>query len=359
MRLVATRSIKEGSELAKPIFNDKGKVLIQKNVQLTRGMIYRLRELGVTYVYIKDEMTEDILVPSPISEELRIEAVQSVKQSFATYQNSKTGNKLHLIDKTNENMSKVVDSMIHQLRDDQEVLTVMSDILISDDYVFTHSVNVTMYALALATELKLPPKQIHQLGLGAMLHDVGKMFISEEILNKTGKLNNEEFEIIKSHTEKGFNYLRQSTALPLLIAHCAYQHHERLDGSGYPRGIKEKDIHPFGKILAVADVFDAVTSNRVYRDAMLPHEGLEILYAGSGSLYDQKIVRTFKNAIAVFPNGSTIRLNDNRVAIVVKQNHLMYERPIVRVIKEQDRNIPPYDIDLSKELNLTVIDYAI
>ncbi|CQR46550.1 Cyclic di-GMP phosphodiesterase response regulator RpfG [Paraliobacillus sp. PM-2] len=359
MRLVATKSIKEGSELAKPIYNDKGKALIQKNVNLTDGMIRRLQDMGITYVYIKDEVTEDILVPSPISDELRIEAIQTVKQSFATYQHNGFGKKVYLIDKTNESMAKVVDSMIHQLKDDQEVLTVMSHILISDDYVFSHSVNVTMYALALATELKLSAKQIRQLGLGAMLHDVGKMFISEEILNKTGKLNDQEFEMVKKHTEKGFDYLRQSTNFPLLVAHCAYQHHERLDGSGYPRGITHKDIHPFGKILAVADVFDAVTSNRVYRDAMLPHEGLELLYAGSGSLFDPELVRTFKNTIAVFPNGSTICLSDNRIAIVVKQNHQLYERPIVRVIKEQGESVTPYDLDLAKELDLTVVDYAL
>lgn len=359
MRLIASKNLKIGTELAKPIYNDKGKILLQKDVVLTDVMIRRLLDLGITYVYIKDELTDDIYVPSLIPEEMRIEAIQTVKESFATYQNNGFGKKSFLQDKTSENMTKMVDSMITQLKNDEEVLSVMSDILISDDYVFAHSINVTIYALALATELKLPDKQIRQLGLGAMLHDVGKMFIPDEILNKVERLNDEEFSIMQSHAEKGFHFLRKSTSFPLLVAHCAYQHHERLDGSGYPRGIKETEIHPFGKILAVADVFDAVTSNRVYRDAMLPQEGLEVLYAGSGTLFDQDLIRTFKQTVAIFPNGSTIKLNDNRIAIVVKQHNQMYERPTVRVIKEQEQFIEPYDIDLSKQLNLTIIGYEL
>ncbi|WP_079710919.1 HD-GYP domain-containing protein [Paraliobacillus ryukyuensis] len=359
MRLVASQTLQEGAELARPIFNEKGKVLIQKDVTLTSPLIKRLQERGVTYVYIKDELTDDIHINSPLPEEMRLEAIQLVKQSFTTFQNNGFEKSAFLLDKTSKNMTNMVDSMIGQVTGNDEILTVMSDILIADDYVFAHSINVTLYAIALATELKLPAKQIRQLGLGAMLHDVGKMFIPDEILNKTGKLTDAEFDIMKSHTETGFNFLRQSTSFPLLIAHCAYQHHERLDGSGYPRGISLEEIHPFGKILAIADVFDAVTSNRVYRDAMLPQEGLEVLYAGSGKLFDRELVRTFKNAIAIYPNGATIRLSDNRIAIVVKQNNQLHERPIVRVIKENEQDVQPYDIDLSKQFDLTVTSYQI
>ena len=95
----------------------------------------------------------------------------------------------------------------------------------------------------------------------------------------------------------GFAILKGVKTVPLIVAHCAYQHHERLDGTGYPRGLKNTEIHYFAKIIAVADVFDAITSNRVYRNAMLPHEGLEILYAGCGRLFDLKIVEAFRSAV--------------------------------------------------------------
>ena len=359
MRLVTTRAIQEGTELAKPIYNDKGQILIQKNVQLTPFMIQRLKELGITYVYVRDSLTDDIMINSPISEDLRIEAIQSVKESFSTYQKQGFGKKALLFEQTSARMSNMVDTMMAQIQENEEVISIMSDILISDDYVFSHSVNVTIYALALANEMNLPTKQIKTLGLGAMLHDVGKVFIPDKVLNKKGRLTNEEFQIIQTHPEKGFEFLRKSSSIPLLVAHCAFQHHERLDGSGYPRGITSPEIHPFGKILGVADVFDAVTSNRVYRDAMLPQEGLDILYSGSGTLFDQEMVRTFRKTIAVYPNGVTVELSDKRTAVVVKQNSPLYERPIVRVFKEEDTEVTPYELDLANVLDVTIVKYDI
>lgn len=359
MKLIATKSLKEGNELARPIYNDKGHALIQRDIKLSFAMIQRLKQLGITYVYIKDALTEDIIVNSPIPEELRLEAIQTVKESFSSYQNQGFGEKAFLLEKTSVKMNTMVNTMVNQIQKNDEVLSIMSDIFISDDYVFSHSVNVTIYSLALANELKLSNKKIKGLGLGAMLHDVGKVFIPEKILNKTGRLTEEEFAIIQTHPEMGFEFLRQSSSVPLLVAHCAFQHHERLDGSGYPRGIKENEIHQFGKILGVADVFDAVTSNRVYRDAMLPQEGLEILYAGSGTLFDQDMVRTFRRTISIYPNGITVQLSDKRTAVVVKQNTPLHERPIVRVFKENGIEVTPYDLDLAVKLDVMISKYDI
>ncbi|MCZ0703262.1 putative nucleotidyltransferase with HDIG domain [Natronobacillus azotifigens] len=358
MKLVTTRGLQVGSELAKPIYNDNGRILIQKDVNLSQAMIDRLQELGVTYVYIRDEISEDIIIHSPISDELKIESIQTVKSLFKGYENQGFKNKSFLFDHTSNKMTNLVDTIIRQIQDDDQVLSIMSDIFISDDYLFTHSVNVTIYSIAIANALKLTNKKTQELGIGAILHDVGKVFIPEEVLKKEGRLTSDEFEVIKSHTELGFEFLRASQELPLLAAHCAFQHHERLDGSGYPRGIRDEEIHPFGKILAVADVFDAVTSNRVYRDAMLPQEGLDILYAGSGKLFDQEIVRVFRESIAIYPNGITVNLNDHRTAIVVRQNENLAQRPVVRVIKESDQVVVPYDLDLSTALDITIIGYA-
>ena len=147
------------------------------------------------------------------------------------------------------------------LNDNSELLSILSDVCVHDSYIFTHSVNVALYSIAVGMELKLPRNQLEDIGLGALMHDIGKVSVPQEILMKPGKLTDEEFSIIKIHAEEGFDLLRNSHTVPLLVAHCAFQHHERLDGSGYPRGISEKDIHRYAKIIAVADVFDAVTSS--------------------------------------------------------------------------------------------------
>ncbi len=184
MRLVATKTIREGSELAKTIYNDNGQVLIQRDIKLTKKMLKRLQDLGITYVYIKDSFTEDIIIDPPIPEELRIEAVQMVRTSFDEIRKQGFNKNAYLFEKTSAKMADMVGNIVSEVSNRDEVISIMSDILISDDYIFTHSINVTIYALAIASELNYSPQKIQQIGLGAMLHDVGKVFIAEPILNK-------------------------------------------------------------------------------------------------------------------------------------------------------------------------------
>ncbi|MBM7541448.1 HD-GYP domain-containing protein [Amphibacillus cookii] len=359
MKLVATRALTVGAELAKPIYSSKGQILVQKDVVLTETFIKRLLDLGVTYVYIRDELSDDIVVHSPISEQLRIKSINSIKSAFLTYKTKTFKKEAVLLEHTNEEIASVVDMMITEIDQDDQVVSLMSDIFVSDNYLFNHSINVTIYAIVLAKALKRSNKEIRELGLGAMLHDIGKVFLPHELLKKKGKLTDKEFEVIKTHSELGFEFLRSFSTLPLMVSHCAYQHHERLDGSGYPRGIKGSEIHLYGKILAIVDVFDAVTSDRVYRDAMLPQEGLEILYAGSGTLFDPHMVKLFRESVAVYPNGVTVELSDKRTGLVVKQNKKLYNRPVVRVISENDQQINPYELDLAKHLDVTITAYKV
>ncbi len=357
MRLVSTFSLSNGDELSKPIYNDKGQILIHEGVPLTQRMINRLTEIGVTYVYIEDEVTDDIESNSPISDRVRIEAVNTIKNTFDTMSGSEDVANSFIFDKTGEKMVDIVRHILSEVQGHNEVISLLSDVFTYDDYIFTHSLNVTIYSLALGTELGLPSKKLEELGYGAMLHDVGKVFVPREVLLKPGKLSDDEFQQIQEHAEAGFNMLRKMPTVPLVAAHCAFQHHERLDGSGYPRGITEKDIHLYAKILGIADVFDAVTSNRVYRDAMLPHEGLEILYAGAGTLFDQKMIQAFRKSVAAYPNGLTVVLSDGRKGIVSRQNKHVSDRPFVRILEENGRELTEYyEIDLSKELNVVVTE---
>ncbi|WP_077624936.1 HD-GYP domain-containing protein [Sediminibacillus massiliensis] len=353
MRLVHTKSIDPGTKLAKAVYNEKGKILIQKNIELTRRMLNRLIQYNITYVYIKDAFTDDIEVNPPVSEEVRIEAYQMIKSTFSDFNKESFHSNSFLFDNSSR-MNNIVQEILRQIQNQDEVVSILSDVFVNDNYVFNHSLNVTIYSLALGTELGLNRSKLEELGLGAMLHDVGKMFIPQNILQKQSRLTEEEFEIIKGHTESGFEFLRNTPNVPLLAAHCAFQHHERIDGSGYPRGLKDKEIHPHARLLGIADVFDAVTSDRVYRDAMLPHEGLEILYAGAGTLFDKELVEAFRRTIAVYPNGLTVELSDGRTGVVARQNNNLCERPVIRVLEEHGVEIPPYELDLSKQLDVVV-----
>ncbi|MFD1039650.1 HD-GYP domain-containing protein [Virgibacillus byunsanensis] len=355
MRLVNTKSIKIETRLGQTIYNDNGQTLLQKGIKLSERMINRLINQGITYVYIEEQETSDIQVESTISEELRLEATNTIKEAFHDMKKNGFMEQSHILNKNGRKLSDIVHRIMEEIQGNENSLSLLSDIFVTDNYIFQHSLNVTIYSLAIGLELNLTERQLTEIGTGAMLHDIGKIFIDQEILQKPDKLTDEEFEVIQSHTELGFNFLRKHIDIPSVIAHCAYQHHERLDGTGYPRGIKGDDIHMYAKLIGVADVFDAVTSNRVYRDALLPHEGLEILYAGAVSLFEKDMVTAFKNSVAVYPEGLTVELSDKRVGVVTRQNKYLCDRPFIRIIEEKDQRIQsPYEVDLASVVNVTI-----
>ncbi|WP_102344996.1 HD-GYP domain-containing protein [Bacillus sp. Marseille-P3661] len=358
MRLLSTNSLKANMKLAKPIYNGRGQILVGEGVPLTQRMIQRLADLGITYVYIDDPHTKDIIVTSPITEKTKKEAIDTIEETFDVVHKEKELSKVFVYERLGKQFSAVVRDILNQIKNHKDVISLLSDVYSYDNYIFTHSLNVTIYTLALGLELKLTQKQLEDIGMGAMLHDVGKMMVPVEILTKPGRLTDEEFKIIQKHSEDGFSILRKVPNIPLTSAHCAYQHHERLDGSGYPRGLVKDQIHHFGRMLAIADVYDAVTSNRVYRKAMLPTEGLEILYTGAGTKFEQPMIEAFRRAIAVYPVGITVYLGDGRKGVVVKQNPGMNERPIIRILEHADGRIldRPYELDLGKELSVVIVE---
>ena len=355
MRLLTTESLCPGVILGKSIYNERGTILVSEGATLTQAIINRLVGLNIRFVYIKDERTEDIVPASSISDQLRLDAIQTIESTFAKiHRNDKLQNSI-VVEKAAIRFTQLIRSIMDSLRDNHELLSLLADVFVYDNYVFNHSLNVALYSIAVGMELKLPGQQLETLGMGAILHDVGKMFIPFEILGKSGKLTEEEYEMVKMHPEYGFKMLKNIHTVSLHVAHCAYQHHERLDGSGYPRGLKRDEIHDLGKIIAVADVFDAVTSNRVYRSAMLPHEGLEILYAGAGHKFEIPIVEAFRKAVAIYPNGLSVVLNDGRKGVVASQNVGIGDRPIIRILEEADQPINEiYEVDLKSAPKLMI-----
>jgi len=356
MRLVSASTVKPGAIIAKAIYNEKGQILLNEDVLLTEGIINRLKESGINNLLIKDKQTEGIQFTGTIPDSLRREAIQSINMTFSELQNNKTMNSSFVIEKASKRFSEIVRVLITEINEKEDLMSLLSEAFSYDNYIFTHSLNVTLYSLAIGIQLKLSQKELEVLGMGAIFHDIGKLKVPLDVLLKPGKLTEAEYLSIKKHTEDGFNILRKTQTIPLLVSHCAFQHHERLNGSGYPRGIKGEEIHFFAKIIAVADVFDAVTSNRVYRNAMLPHEGLEILYAGSESLFERTIVDAFRRSVAIYPVGISVRLNDGRKGIVSRQNIGLGDRPIVRILEQNNVNVNPYELDLKQEMNVVITE---
>ncbi|WP_096271032.1 HD-GYP domain-containing protein [Paucisalibacillus globulus] len=356
MRLVATASIQPGEILGQTIYGENGTILLHNGIPLTDRLINRLEEQGISYVYIEDEATRDIIIQPVISEKLRHDATSSMRKLFSSIRKSKLETNSFVLDEESTNLTNIITRIMDEINGHEESITLLTDIYLTDDYIFQHSLNVAIYSLAIGSELNLNAKELSELGKGAILHDIGKVFIDPDILQKPDKLSQEEFSIMKSHTTMGYDLLRKNHTYSSVVAHCAYQHHERINGSGYPRGLKGNEIHLFAQIIGVADVFDAVSSNRVYRRALLPHEGLELLYSIAVNQFDIRIVEAFKNSVAVYPNGMYVEFNDKRKGVVVSQNKHICDRPNVRILENESGQIEPYMVDLSTQLNVTIIN---
>lgn len=356
MRLISIQNCKPGMRLARNIYNDEGIVLLGEHVELTETMIRRLEQLGIHRIYIEDPRAEDIVIRENISEETRREALRTIRETFQNYMNEAKQGRMFSNPHLGKDFRRVLDMIIDELKEHEQAMIMLNTIHVSDHYLFQHSLNVSIYAIMLGTALGYTYDQLRVLGLGAMLHDIGKTLVPQEILLKPDKLTEEEMRIMRRHPEDGFRMLKDNPNIPLIAAHCALQHHERLDGSGYPRGMKGDEIHDYAKLLGIVDTFDAMTTHRVYKPAALPHEAVEVLYAGAGRLYDAHMIQLFRDRVAIYPPGTTVELNTGEIGIVVDINASLPHRPVVRIITDENGQElkEPYEIDISKKLNIVI-----
>lgn len=357
MRLLPISVVEPGMRLAKKIYNSEGLPLLMEQVELTQNLIRRLEALGVDFVYIDDPRTSDIVVQDIVSEETRVRTVTEIRSTFRQIM----GDQIKRTSITGLQLGKafrgVMEIILNDLSNHKESMIMLTNISATDDYLFQHSMNVCIYATMLGMALGYTRDELTTLGIGALLHDVGKTQIPFDLLRKKEPLTDSEFDLIKQHTLYGFKFLKDEPNIPLLSAHCALQHHERMDGSGYPRGLKGNEIHEFGRLLGIVDSYDAMTTHRVYRGAMLPHQAMEIIFAGSGTLFETGKVELFRDKIAIYPIGITVTLSTGEKGVVVDLNSKVPHRPIVRLLQDPDgqelKDTP--EIDLSKALSVMII----
>lgn len=348
-------SLKE-DYLARPIYSEFGTILMKEGTQLTARSIRRLKQLGVTHVYIIDPRLEGMTWSKEwdVSEETRMRALQMIRKAFdgaasGTYWQERYPREVQ------QQSDAVFEDLLSDIRDNKQRMIMFSHIYIWDRHLYHHCFNVAMFTLALAMRLNYNKEQLKDVMIGGLLHDIGKTLIPKSILDKPGPLDEQEFALVQKHTEYGYEILRNQEFVPHLAAHCAFQHHERLDGSGYPRKLKADEIHPYGKIMAVADVYDAMTSHRVYRDALLPHEALEIISQGSGRLFDETAVSLFRETIAPYPLGMEVALSNGERGVVTDIHPTKPERPVIRVLYgEGGGEVEPYERDLARHPELSI-----
>ncbi len=221
-----------------------------------------------------------------------------------------------------------------------------------DDYTYMHSVAVCALMIALGKQLGLEDDDLKEAGLAGLLHDVGKMMVAQEVLNKPGKLTDEEFNIIKEHPRKGWEILNGSSDITTTALDVCLHHHERIDGKGYPDKLAVEQISLFAKMGAVCDVYDALTSNRCYKNGWEPAETIRKMAEWRSGHFDERIFQAFVKTIGIYPSGTLVRLKSGRLAIVMEQTEKSLLTPIVKVFFSTKSNEPimPEMLDLRRSL---------
>ncbi|WP_419778333.1 HD-GYP domain-containing protein [Maridesulfovibrio sp.] len=231
-----------------------------------------------------------------------------------------------------EEAAPIVGEVIDSLTSNEPAALTLAFLKKYDEYTYTHSINVNLYSLLLGKALGLKRKELELLGIAAIFHDVGKGRVPNEVLNKPGKLTDDEYETMKSHSLKGLEVLRDVKGLDKSVLRGVVEHHERFDGSGYPYGVKGNDIHPFGRIIAISDVYDALTSVRVYKKAVTPAKTLSQMYKWKGTDFDPAYLNRFVRVMGVYPPGTLVQLDDMRFAIVLETNEDKPRHPKVKIL---------------------------
>lgn len=340
MRFVSIESVEPGFYLGKSIFSSNGSVLLSENVQLTVYMINTLKRIGITMLYIKDEQFEDVEIDDPVSEETKRMIIYQMNETFQMIRSGKDFNPRQL--------SVSVDRLIEDVMQNQNLLLQLSDIRTEDNRQYLHALNVCTISTLIGINLGLTPAQLKELAVGALLHDIGKV----------GQKSSDDDKLHEQshHTWRGFNMLKNKHEYSLLIAHTALQHHETMDGKGYPRGLEGDHIHLYAKIVAVANTYDNLLHEVHNERPLLPHEACERLMAMANDKLDHQIVVEFLRIVSVYPNGTSVRLSTKETGVVVGQHRGLPSRPIIRVVKKgvDSSDIEVKEVDLAKETTVFI-----
>ncbi|MFW6377618.1 MAG: HD-GYP domain-containing protein [bacterium] len=349
MRIVPVKLLTSDMKLAKPIYyNDS--ILLNIGAKKLDSYKSRLEKLGINYIYVEDEFSKDIYINDIVRDETRRKGIKIVKSTFEKVSINKEIN------------IKEIDKIILEIIDDifnfDNILANLIDIQSYSSYTFAHSVNVAVISILIGKLSNYTMDKLLDLGIGGLLHDIGKILLPQEILKKPGRLNHDEYKILKEHPRLGYEYLKKYDSISPRARSIILSHHERFDGSGYPKGLFGDEIHEFAKIGAIADVYDALISDRIYRKSWSVSDIIEYLIANVNTKFDFRFVEIFIRNIAIYTNGMTVILSNGQKAIVKEQNKGYPLRPVVLPI--EDSNGAPIKqhnlLNLIEELDIIIVD---
>lgn len=346
---ISTKRLQPGMIIDQSITDATGRVMIKRNVYLDQYQIEYLMSRGISGVYITDTLEEDgkpgiepikkkIIIPSASKKVIareRVDDPTKVEMSETVKARVNEGIQ-YLFKNTNaDNFSEaamqVSKDLTEAIMTNSAVAIDINTLKVSDEYTFKHSVDVAMISMIIGKRHGLSRDEIREIGVAGLLHDMGKSKIPTEILNKPGKLTDEEFALMKRHPYDGYQILKDRGGFSNAVLLGVLQHHEKINASGYPMGISKDQIHLFGRLIAVADIFDALVTKRPYKDAFPMREAVEMIMSMTGEL-DISCINSFLGSVICYPVDSVVELSNGQLCKVVANVPMYPLRPRVVAI---------------------------
>lgn len=339
-----------GLKASKDLYNNSGVLLLCKGQPITKDIRNLLEKREVFIIRKqKNNMENSARKAKTFSKDIYIKLVDSL---WNIYRESKS-----VVPEQIKITALLVETIIKEIKPKKVYLGIGEEHfslekLKQNDYVtFIHSVNVALLAALVGTRLGYKEKKLKYLILGALLHDIGKLKVPKEILNKPGRLTDEEFAIVKQHPLTGIEILKNVRLLNRVMAMVS-QHHERWTGTGYPFGLSGNNIHEDAQIIAVTDVYEALTADRPYRKGLPHYHALEMILAWSGKDFNPKVVQAFRESLVLYPENAIVTLNTKEIGVIVSVSTQLPTRPIVRILFDSNGRFlnDEFKIDLMQDL---------
>ncbi len=348
MRLEYINRVNENEVLGKNVYTNDGRVLLRSGVKLTNQYIRKLHQLGVYYVYVEDDRLDDIEIED---DKLNLLKQETMKSLSVIIKNTGMLDKSYI-----KQCLSILDELVEYIMELGDVNKSLYDIKTHDNYTYLHSIDTGIMCTFLGLSLNMTKQSIKDLTIGGVLHDIGKVRVPYSIINKEGPLTEEEFEEMKKHPIYGKEMLKENISIPYSSIIGIEQHHEKINGKGYPYGLNGNEISKFGKVICICDVYDAVSSDRSYRNKFSPSDAYELILAGCGTSFDPEIVKTFKETFSVYPLGCCVKLSNGVEGYVIRQNKNFPDRPVLRVLYDSmtKKPIKFYEVNLLETPNLIV-----
>lgn len=375
MRTVHVDKLKTGDRLGRDVSTSPDTLpLLRAGVRISDSYRQSLVRAGITTVWIDDGLSEGIEPLEVLEPATKQRATTAIRDAFRDVTQALSTSSPTVSADTVQEMREVAELIVGDVAGNVHSALALNDLANADGYTLKHSLAVTTLGLSIGLRVmqKYGWTDLHGkrrydgiedrlavLGVGLLLHDIGKLAVPGEILRKPGPLTDDEWNAMRAHPTLGVQILKKADDISPLARAVVRSHHERWNGTGYPDRLAGAEIHQFARIAAVADVFDALTSDRYYRKALAIHEGYDFIVERNGKDFDPEVVDLFKVCVAPYPPGTPVVLSDGNCGLVKEVRQHTVKSPVVRIIVDATGAlIAPRDIDLSKTPGITIVSTA-